>query len=75
MKNLSLLLREERTGEGKNRDGSSWHQPNSPWTEIIKIFPSRESLVGDIPAGDGKKITVFTVYVEFNYLMRPRRGQ
>ncbi len=28
--------------------------PNSPWPEIIKFFPARESLVSDIPAGDGK---------------------
>jgi hypothetical protein len=30
------------------------HEPNSPWLEIIKLFPPRESWVSDIPAGDGK---------------------
>jgi hypothetical protein len=30
------------------------HQPNSPWLGIIKLIPARESLVSDIPAGDGK---------------------
>jgi hypothetical protein len=29
--------------------------------EIIKLFPARESLVSDIPAGTGKTITFFTV--------------
>jgi hypothetical protein len=24
------------------------------WPEIIKLFPARESLVSDIPAGEGK---------------------
>jgi hypothetical protein len=27
---------------------------NFLWPGIIKLFPARESLVGDIPAGDGK---------------------
>ncbi len=26
--------------------------PNSPWPGIIKLFPAREGLVSDIPAGD-----------------------
>ncbi len=29
-------------------------KPNSPWIGIIKLFLSRESLVCDIPARDGK---------------------
>ncbi len=33
--------------------------PNSPWPGIIKFFPARESLVSDIPAGDGKAANVF----------------
>ncbi len=33
------------------------------WAEIIKLFPPRESLVSDIPAGDGKTANLFfTVY-------------
>jgi hypothetical protein len=28
--------------------------PNSLWWRIIKLFLARESLVSDIPAGDGK---------------------
>jgi hypothetical protein len=35
------------------------HLPNSPWTGIIKLFPSRESLVSDIQAGDGKIVHLF----------------
>jgi hypothetical protein len=34
------------------------HLPNSSWPGIIKLFPARESLVCDIPAGDGKTITL-----------------
>ncbi len=32
---------------------------NSPWAEIIKLFPPRESLVSDIPVGDGKIFNLF----------------
>jgi hypothetical protein len=36
------------------------HLPNSPWAGIIKLFPARrESLVSDIPAGDGKTANLF----------------
>ncbi len=35
------------------------HLPNSPWTGIIKFFPSRESLVSDMPAGEGKITNLF----------------
>jgi hypothetical protein len=35
------------------------HKTNSPWTGIFKLFPARESLVSDIPAGDRKNITFF----------------
>jgi hypothetical protein len=32
---------------------------NSTWSGIIKLFPARESLVSDILARDGKRITFF----------------
>ncbi len=32
---------------------------NSPWTAIIKFFSSRESLVSDLPTGDGKIDNLF----------------
>ncbi len=35
------------------------HLPNPPWAGIIKLFPARESLVSDIPAGDGKIANLF----------------
>jgi hypothetical protein len=38
------------------------HIPNSPWPGIIKFFRARESLVSDIPAGEGKIADLFTVY-------------
>jgi hypothetical protein len=34
-------------------------QPNSPWPGMFKFFPARESLVSDIPAGDGKTDFLF----------------
>jgi hypothetical protein len=42
------------------------HQPNSPWSGKIKLFPARESLVSDIPAGDGK--------IKKNFLQCTRSG-
>ncbi len=35
------------------------NKPNSPWPGVIELFPARESLVSDIPAGDGKSLTLF----------------
>ncbi len=35
------------------------HLPNSPWAEIIKLFPARDSSVSDIPAVDGKIASLF----------------
>ncbi len=35
------------------------HLPNSHWAGIIKLFPVRESMVSDIPAGDKKIANVF----------------
>ncbi len=32
---------------------------NSPLPGITKLFPARESLVSDIPAGDGKIVNLF----------------
>jgi hypothetical protein len=33
--------------------------PNSSWAGIIRFFPPRESLVGDIPDGDGSVANLF----------------
>jgi hypothetical protein len=35
------------------------HLPNSLWPKKIKLFPPKESLVSDIPAGDRKLINFF----------------
>jgi hypothetical protein len=35
------------------------HLPNSPWPGKVKLFPARERLVSDIPAGDGKNANLF----------------
>jgi hypothetical protein len=32
---------------------------NSPWARIITLFPPKESLISDIPAGDGKMANPF----------------
>ncbi len=42
---------------------------NSPWPGLIKLFPARESLVYDIPAGDGKIANLFySVNVHLKHL-------
>ncbi len=38
---------------------SGCNRPNSPWLALIKLFPARESLVSDIPAGDVNIDTFF----------------
>jgi hypothetical protein len=37
--------------------------PNPPWPGIVKSFPSRESLVNDIPSGDGEIANLFVQYI------------
>jgi hypothetical protein len=37
------------------------HLPNSAWAGKIKLFPARESLVYDIPAGDRDVTNLFYV--------------
>jgi hypothetical protein len=32
---------------------TGYHLPNSPWAGRFKLFPPRECLLSDIPAGDG----------------------
>jgi hypothetical protein len=51
-----------KKGERFSRPQSGCHLPNSPWPGIISIpgvFPARESLVSDIPTGDGKNSSLF----------------
>ncbi len=45
------------------------NQPNSLWTGIIKLFLAWESLVSDIPAGDGKIYNLFYIVLsDFSFL-------
>jgi hypothetical protein len=44
---------------------SGCHKPNSPWQGIIEIFLTRESLVSDIPSGDGKKANFFLQCIRY----------
>ncbi len=53
---ISHLFRFDSVAE-KNR--TKLHLTLSRNTKIIKLFPARESLVSDIPAGDGKSFTFF----------------
>jgi hypothetical protein len=41
------------------KKGYRFFRQNSPWPEIIKLFPARKSLVSDIPAEDGKTANLF----------------
>jgi hypothetical protein len=50
------------------------HKPNSPWMGINQLFPFRESLVSDPPAGDGKTANLFfTVYTRALLVSQDRR--
>jgi hypothetical protein len=39
--------------------------PNSPWRGKIKLFPARESLLSDIPAGERKIVNLFYSLVTY----------
>jgi hypothetical protein len=55
-----------KNGYRFSRPQPGCHKTNSPWTGIFKLFPARESLVSDIPAGDGKNDNLFySVYVHY----------
>jgi hypothetical protein len=41
------------------RPQPEYHLQNYPWPGIVKLFPAMESLVSDIPAGDGEKENLF----------------
>jgi hypothetical protein len=48
-----------KKGSRFSRPQPRCHLPNSPCPGIIKLFPARERLVSDIPAGDGKIENLF----------------
>ncbi len=52
------------------RPQSGCHLPNFPWPGIIKYFPARESLVSDIPAGDGKTANLFLQCIITEHMSR-----
>jgi hypothetical protein len=56
-----------KKGERFSRPQTGCHLLNSPWAGIIKLFPARESLVSDIPAGDGKIANLFLQCIQFNF--------
>ncbi len=53
---------------GFSRPQQGCHLPNSPWPGILKLFSARESLVSDIPAGDGKTGNLFYSVIYFGRL-------
>ena len=55
-----------KKGQRFSRPQLRCHQSNSPWPGIIKLFPARESLVSDIPTGDGKISNLFYSVVTAN---------
>jgi hypothetical protein len=57
--NFQALMYTVKEGYNFSRPQPGCHQPNSPYPVIIKLFPARESLVCDIPAGDGKNNNIF----------------
>jgi hypothetical protein len=48
-----------KKGELVSHPHAGCHKPNSPWPGINRLFPTRKSLVSDIPAGDGKLANLF----------------
>ncbi len=48
-----------KKGKWHSRPQPGCHLPNSPRAGIIKLFPLRDSLVSDIPAGDGNVSNLF----------------
>ncbi len=66
-KRTTMICKPKASGQGLitsygylfSRPQPGCHLPNSPWSGIIKLFPARESLVSDIPAGDGKNCNIF----------------
>jgi hypothetical protein len=53
-----------KKGSRFSRPQPGCHLLNSPWAGIIKLFPARESLVSDTPAGDGKIANLFYSVLE-----------
>jgi hypothetical protein len=45
-----------------SRDVTYQSFPGAAGNTLITVFPARESLFSDIPAGDGKTANLFTVY-------------
>jgi hypothetical protein len=56
---IFLYLYTVKKGLRFSRPQPGCHSPNSPWPGIIKLFPARESLVSDIPAGVWKIDNLF----------------
>jgi hypothetical protein len=48
-----------KKGLRHSRPQPGCHLTNYPWAEIFKLFPPRESLVSNIPAGDGNVANIF----------------
>ncbi len=54
-----------KQGSRFSRPQPGCHLPNSPWPGKVKLFPASESLVSDIPVGDGKTVKLFLQCINF----------
>jgi hypothetical protein len=66
-----------KKGKRFSRPQPGCHQPNSPWPGIVKLLPAEESLVSDIPAGDGEIGNLFlqcTLYIICNFYIRKQNA-
>jgi hypothetical protein len=55
----SVTVYTVKKGYRFSRTRTGCHQPNSLWPVRIDLFLPRDSVVSDIPAGDGKIINLF----------------
>jgi hypothetical protein len=56
---IQIIVYTVKNGYRFPRPTLGCHSANSPWPGIIKLFPARESLISDIPAGDVKDDNLF----------------
>jgi hypothetical protein len=74
MKPLVMLINDKfgeyivKKGWQFSRPQPGCHLLNSPWRGIIKLFPTRERLVSDIPVGDEKIANLFLQCTDYQLI-------
>jgi hypothetical protein len=66
------ILYTVRKGYRFSRPQPGCQKSCSPWQGIIKLFPARESLVIDMPAGDGENRESFLQCSHIRYCTLPK---